>query len=67
MQRPKGGQTAQERRESALPELATCPADLQPGETLDQTETGKHGFRPFPSRGGVVTNAMIDELRDGLE
>ena len=23
-----------------------------------------HGFRPFPSRGGVVTNDLIDKLRD---
>jgi hypothetical protein len=24
-----------------------------------------YGLRPFPSRGGVVTNEMIDKLRDG--
>ena len=23
-----------------------------------------HGFRPFPKRGGVVTNALIDRLRE---
>jgi hypothetical protein len=23
-----------------------------------------HGFRPFPSRGGVVTNEMINKIRD---
>ena len=23
-----------------------------------------HGFRPLPSRGGVVSNALIDELRE---
>ena len=23
-----------------------------------------HGFRPFPKRGGIVTNELIDELRD---
>jgi hypothetical protein len=23
-----------------------------------------HGFRPFPKRGGVVTNDLIDKLRD---
>lgn len=23
-----------------------------------------HGFRPFPSRGGVVTNEQVDKLRD---
>jgi len=24
-----------------------------------------HGFRPFPSRGGIVTNELIDRLRAG--
>lgn len=23
-----------------------------------------HGFRPFPRRGGIVTNELIDTLRD---
>jgi len=23
-----------------------------------------HGFRPFPKRGGLVTNELIDKLRD---
>ena len=23
-----------------------------------------HGFRPFPKRGGIVTNAQIDKLRE---
>lgn len=23
-----------------------------------------HGFRPFPRRGGIVTNEQIDKLRD---
>jgi hypothetical protein len=23
-----------------------------------------HGFRPFPSRGGIVTNERIDQLRE---
>ena len=23
-----------------------------------------HGFRPFPSRGGIVTNEVIDRLRE---
>ena len=25
---------------------------------------GVHGFRPFPSRGKVVTNEQVDQLRD---
>jgi hypothetical protein len=24
----------------------------------------QHGFRPFPSRGGIVTNQLIEELRE---
>jgi len=23
-----------------------------------------HGFRPFPKRGGIVTNEQIDKLRE---
>ena len=30
-------------------------------------KSGKYGFRPLPSRGGVVTNALIDELVAHLE
>ena len=25
-----------------------------------------YGFEPFPSRGGIVTNELIDELKDDL-
>jgi hypothetical protein len=30
------------------------------------TKTGppRHGFAPLPSRGGVVTNELIDQLRE---
>lgn len=24
----------------------------------------RHGFRPFPKRGGLVNNALIDKLRE---
>lgn len=27
---------------------------------------GEFGFRPFPKRGGIVTNAMIDRLRSEM-
>lgn len=36
---------------------ATTNAELQGAAEL-------HGFRPLPSRGGVVSNALIDELRE---
>lgn len=26
--------------------------------------TGRFGFRPFPKRGGIVTNELIDKLRE---
>ncbi len=35
---------------------AASPARRSPPAT--------HGFRPFASRGGIVTNALIDKLRD---
>lgn len=33
---------------------------------LSESNGNQHGFRPFPSRGGVVTNQLIDELREEL-
>jgi hypothetical protein len=43
-----------------LSELARSGLRLAPG--ADESEEF-FGFRPFPSRGGVVTNELIDELR----
>jgi hypothetical protein len=34
-------------------------ADPQTGEP-----EAFHGFRPFPSRGGLVTNEIVERLRD---
>ncbi len=40
----------------------------QPGAWAGGTETQEpepfYGFRPFASRGGVVTNELVDRLRD---
>jgi hypothetical protein len=36
--------------------IASPPAERQPRAV--------HGFRPFPKRGGMVTNAQIDKLRE---
>jgi hypothetical protein len=33
------------------------------GPTTDPSGQPLHGFRPMPSRGRVVSNAVIDELR----
>jgi hypothetical protein len=34
--------------------------------TADQAKeaAAAHGFRPFPPRGGVITNELVDRLRD---
>lgn len=34
--------------------------------TADQAKepAATHGFRPFPPRGGVITNELVDRLRD---
>ncbi|QDP96261.1 ribbon-helix-helix protein, CopG family [Microlunatus elymi] len=29
-----------------------------------RTEEARYGFRPLPHRGGVVTNELIDDIRD---
>lgn len=38
----------------------------QPAATTLQTgePAAVYGFRPFPKRGGVVTNEQVDKLRD---
>ncbi|MDQ2695308.1 MAG: antitoxin [Pseudomonadota bacterium] len=50
------GQVLSELARRALQQPATPPAAPEPPPA--------HGFRPFASRGGVVTNAIIDQLRD---
>ena len=41
--------------------LTQAAAPLAPAA---RTSASAHGFRPFASRGGVVTNALVDKLRD---
>ena len=38
----------------------TGPADLAHAGP----PKARHGFRPFPRRGGIVTNDLIDKLRE---
>ena len=38
--------------------LAASPAGVS------KETNALHGFRPFPRRGGIVTNELIDRLRD---
>ncbi|MEO8754959.1 MAG: antitoxin [Casimicrobiaceae bacterium] len=42
------------RKGLAGPAITPAPGEARP----------LHGFRPFPRRGGVVTNALIDKLRE---
>ncbi|MGH9165832.1 MAG: CopG family transcriptional regulator [Acidimicrobiales bacterium] len=34
------------------------------GSPPERSGKGRHGFRPLPSRGPVVSNAVIDALRE---
>ncbi len=57
------------RREGAtagkvLSDLARKALLAVPGEGLAARQApARYGFEPFPSRGGVVTNELIDRLR----
>lgn len=46
-----------------ISELARA-ALTAPPSTLARESKSLYGFRPFPRRGGVVTNELIDKLRD---
>jgi len=35
-----------------------------PAKAASREPVARHGFRPFPSRGAVVTNELIAKLRD---
>lgn len=39
-----------------------------PGDETGRTEepAAEFGFRPFPKRGGIVTNELIDRLREEI-
>lgn len=47
---------------SLLRASLVAAAAPHPTESAEQTE--EFGFCPFPKRGGVVTNALIDRLRE---
>ena len=46
-----------------ISELARS-ALTRPPEARSKHARSKYGFRPFPRRGGVVTNELIDKLRE---
>ena len=43
--------------------LARRALGASPGGLAPEAPPVLHGFRPFPRRGGIVTNALIDRLR----
>ena len=45
-----------------LRQALTAPPALP--EAAVREPPSLYGFQPFPSRGGIVTNALIDQLRD---
>lgn len=47
-----------------ISELARSGLNAEPGPSRRSTPKAVHGFRPFPKRGAVVTNEMIDRLRE---
>jgi hypothetical protein len=47
-----------------LSELARAALGAGPPATGEKAPAAVHGMRPFPRRGGIVTNELIDKLRD---
>ncbi len=54
------GQVVSELLRRAMTQQATVAAPAKPARAVK-------GFRPFASRGGVVTNELVSRLRDDLE
>jgi hypothetical protein len=55
------GQVLSELARRALTQGANPPASKK------RAAVASHGFRPFESRGAVITNALIEKLRDDGE
>jgi hypothetical protein len=47
-----------------ISELARSALNAPPDAVPPRSPKALHGFRPFPKRGGIVTNDLIDQLRD---
>ena len=47
-----------------ISELARSALTAPPEQARDPSPKARHGFRPFPKRGGIVTNELIDRLRE---
>lgn len=47
-----------------ISDLARQALGTPPAESAGKGAKALYGFRPFPKRGGIVTNELIDRLRD---
>jgi hypothetical protein len=47
-----------------ISELARTALTATPPHRISREPTPVYGFRPFAKRGGIVTNELIDKLRD---
>jgi len=47
-----------------ISELARSALTAPPQVLTAREPKAVYGFRPFPKRGGIVTNEMIDKLRE---
>jgi hypothetical protein len=47
-----------------ISELARQALGATPAGRATKAPQALHGFRPFPRRGGIVTNELIDKLRE---
>ena len=47
-----------------ISELARSALTSPPEALSAQQPKARYGFRPFPKRGGIVTNDLIDKLRE---
>ena len=47
-----------------ISELARSALTARPEAASARALKARYGFRPFPKRGGIVTNELIDKLRE---
>jgi len=47
-----------------ISDLARAALTAHPTAAQAQEPKAVYGFRPFPKRGGIVTNELIDKLRE---
>lgn len=47
-----------------ISDLSRRALTTSPYQPVGREPVAVHGLRPFAPRGGIVTNALIDELRD---